>query len=154
MNYYSLFFGLLLIVAPVTQKQFVSFDDESVSISRQDEIVAIVIPFEIIEGYHIQAVSEAKDNLIATEFSLVYNEAYTILSEEFTSTNYDTVILNQFTHRVLSNRLEMTVTLKLNVDVIDSELKLKGQLMYQACDDKQCYFPRTLNFVAKLRFDK
>lgn len=150
MNYYSIFLSLILSVSTVAQKQFVSFDDEAVSIARQNEELTIVIPFNIIEGYHIQAASDTKDNLIATEVVFEQNVNYKIVTQNFTLTNYETVVLNEFTHRVLSKSLEMTITLKLSTGSVDSSMKLKGQLLYQACDDKQCYFPRILDFKITL----
>jgi len=132
------------------QKHFVEFDDDLLRTAKQGDSIVVVLSFNVQEGYHIQDVTNTKDNLITTEIKLQQHSDYTILNQEFTTTNYESVTLNQFTHRVLSNILEVTVTLKLENKSIDPDLNLKGHLMYQACDDKQCYFPRTLNFSVKL----
>jgi len=150
MNYYSIFLSLILSVPTIAQKQFVSFDNEAVRIIKQKEELTIVLPFNILEGYHIQAAMETKDNLIPTEIIFEQNVNYKIITQNFTLTNYDIVVLNEFTHRVLSKLLEMTITLKPSKGSINSSMKLKGQLMYQACDDKQCYFPRVLDFKMTL----
>ena len=140
----------MLLISGAGQKQFVEFDDDLLSLTRQKETITVVMAFNIQEGYHIQDVSEIKDNLIATEISFENHDAYSILNRKFTVTNYETVVLNEFTHRVLSDVLEVTLKLNLKNKSSDPELKLKGQLIYQACDDRQCYFPRTLNFVITL----
>lgn len=132
------------------QKHFVEFDDDLLRTTKQGDSIVIVMAFNIQDGYHIQDVTDTKDNLITTEIKFQQHKAYAILNQEFTTTNYETVTLNQFTHRVLSDILEVTVTLKLENKSVDPDLNLKGHLMYQACDDKQCYFPRTLNFYVKL----
>ena len=146
MNCCSLFLLVVLSLFGDQQKQFVSFNDTEVRISEEKEILIITLPFMIDEDYHIQAESEVLDNLIATEISFEQNGSFEIESYEFSLTNYDTVVLNQFTHRVLSDRVEVTVTLRLKGENVKKNNELKGELYYQACDDQRCFFPRTLGF--------
>ena len=146
MNCCSLFLFVVLSLFGDQQKQFVSFNDTEVRISEEKEILIITLPFTIDEDYHIQAESEVLDNLIATEISFEQNGSFEIESYEFSLTNYDTVVLNQFTHRVLSDRVEVTVTLRLKGENVKKNNELKGELYYQACDDQRCFFPRTLGF--------
>ena len=146
MNCCSLFLFAVLSLFGDQQKQFVSFNDTEVRISVEKEILIITLPFTIDEDYHIQAESEVLDNLIATEISFEQNGSFEIESYEFSLTNYDTVVLNQFTHRVLSDRVEVTVTLRLKGENVKKNNELKGELYYQACDDQRCFFPRTLGF--------
>jgi hypothetical protein len=145
---FILFFALSLFGNQ--QKQFVSFNDTEVIISKEKNIISITLPFTIQEDYHIQAASEVLDNLIATEISFEQNGSLEIESYEFSLTNYDTVVLNEFTHRVLSDRVEVTVALKIIEDKSGKSIGLKGELYYQACDDQRCFFPRTLAFNVDL----
>ena len=146
MNCCSLFLFVVLSLFGDQQKQFVSFNDTEVRISKEKDVLTIILPFIIQEDYHIQAESEVLDNLIATEIYFEQNGSFEIESYEFSLTNYDTVVLNQFTHRVLSDRVEVTVTLRLKGENVKKNNELKGELYYQACDDQRCFFPRTLGF--------
>jgi len=150
MNCCSLFLFVVLSLFGDQQKQFVSFNDTEVRISEEKEILIITLPFTIDEGYHIQAASEVLDNLIATEISFEQNGSFEIESYEFSLTNYDTVELNEFTHRVLSDRVEVTVALKFKENKSKKGIGLNGELYYQACDDQRCFFPRTLAFNVAL----
>lgn len=151
MNYYNILLSFIIVLSGIQQKQFVNFDKDEVRQTKQKELIIVVIPFNIDEGYHIQAESETKDNLIATEITFEKNKDFNIIDQEFSLTHYETVVLNQFTHKVLSNKLEVTVTLKPKRKISSLNNKLKGKLYYQACDDRQCFFPRTLNFVATIK---
>ena len=150
MNCCSLFLYLALSLSSNQQKQFVTFNETEVVISEENDALTIILPFTIQEDYHIQAASEVLDNLIATEISFEQNGSFEIESYEFSLTNYDTVVLNEFTHRVLSNRVEVTVALKFIEDKSGKGVGLKGELYYQACDDQRCFFPRTLAFNVDL----
>jgi hypothetical protein len=150
MNCYSLFLFIVLSLFGHQQKQFVSFIDTEIIMSKEKDIITITLPFMIQEDYHIQAASEVLDNLIATEISFEQNGSFVIESYEFSLTNYDTVVLNEFTHRVLSDRVEVTVALKFMEDKTGKSIGLKGELYYQACDDQRCFFPRTLAFNVEI----
>lgn len=150
MNCYSLFLFIVLSLFGDQQKQFVSFIDTEVSLSKEKDVLTITLPFLIQEDYHIQVASEVLDNLIATEISFEQNGSFKIESYEFSLTNYDTVVLNEFTHKVLSDRVEVTVALKFIEDKSGKGIRLKGELYYQACDDQRCFFPRTLVFNVDL----
>lgn len=150
MNCYSLFLLVALSLFGDQQKQFVSFIDTEVSLTKEKDALTIILPFMILEDYHIQAASEVLDNLIATEISFEQNGSFEIENYEFSLTNYDTVVLNEFTHRVLSDRVEVTVVLKFIEDKSQKDIGLKGELYYQACDDQRCFFPRSLAFNVDL----
>lgn len=150
MNYYSIFIFISLSLFGVQTKQFVKLNQDDLKIIKDKNIVTIVLPFEILDGYHIQAESDTKDNLIATEITFEKNERFEIIKQEFSKVYYETVVLNEFSHRVLSDRFEVTVTLKLNKVGPDFDHELIGGLFYQACDDRQCFFPRTVDFVVAL----
>jgi len=150
MNSCSLFLFIVLSLFCNQQKQFVTFNDIEVRISEEKGVFTITLPFTIDEDYHIQAVSEVLDNLIATEISFEQNGSFEIEGFEFSLTNYETVVLNEFTHRVLSDRVEVTVILKFNENKSAKGIGLKGELYYQACDDQRCFFPRSLGFNVDL----
>ena len=127
------------------QTQLVDLITDEVDIQKKNDCVTVVLPFEIQDGFHIQDINDTKDNLIATKITFADEEDFEIAHFKIASLNYDKVILDQIEHRVLSNRLEVVVTIKTSIKHSKSIL-LKGKFYYQACNDRQCFFPRTLNF--------
>lgn len=144
MNYYSLILCFTLSIFANETKQFVQLNEADVVILKDSKYVTITLPFEVLSTYHIQSNSDASDGSIPTEITFKENDNYEIKSQEFSVKNDETIFLNGDMHKVISNRFEVTVILKLNKNV--SNFKLEGALDYQACTDRLCLFPRTLNF--------
>jgi len=142
----SLFLFVALSLFGNQQKQFVNFNDSEAMVKEEKNVLLVTLPFTIETGYHIQAESEVLNNLIATEISFEESEFYEIVSYDFSLTNYETIVLNEFSHRVLSDNVEVTVSLIFNEFSSRNGIALKGELYYQACDDKRCFFPRNLEF--------
>ena len=150
MNFYNILLFVLTGVTCFQQKQFVKVVKDQVSIKRQDEIINITVPFQIQDGYHIQALSDTQDNLIPTEITFETPDGCHILKQEFSKTHCDMVVLNKITHKVLSKSLVVMLTLKCQGNMSPDNLELKGRLYYQTCNDTQCFFPRTLKFSVGL----
>jgi len=125
-------------------KQIVDFKEAEVVKVTADDYVTITLPFEVLEGYHIQSSSDVSGGLIATEITFEETSNYTIEHQEFSLKQNEIIILDGIEHKVISNRFEIRVKLKRIENT--SSAKLKGELYYQACTDRQCLFPRVLNF--------
>lgn len=150
MNFYSLFLWVLLSVIGGQQKQFVKMVEEHIKIDSKGDLLTVTLPFKIEDGFHIQDVSDTKDNLIPTELTFHVGQAYEIISQEFSVPHYDLVILDQVKHRVLSNEFKVVIMLKKKSESKTSGSILSGELYYQTCNDRQCFFPRTLGFEVAL----
>ncbi len=148
MNYYSLLICFILSVLGNDPKQFVEFKRMEVVEVTEHGYTTVRLPFEVLEGYHIQSYSEISGGLIATEITFKENNNYTIEHQEFSLKQHETIVLNGAEHSVISNRFEIMVTLKRTENT--SNVILEGDLYYQACTDRQCFFPRTLNFQLPL----
>lgn len=148
MNFYSLAMCFALSFFVKETKQFVEFSTVNIKIVKENGFVTITLPFEVLETYHIQSNSEISNALIATEITFKDSNAYTINSKEFSLKQDETIILNGDEHKIISNQFEVIVSLQLNENT--SNLKLEGELYYQACSDTQCLFPRSLNFQISL----
>jgi len=145
MNYYSTILLFLFgLVSNSQTEHFVAFTEENVSVSSESQFVTITLPFKILEDYHIQSESKVLEDVIATEIIFDDSASFDIVSYEYTLKHNEKVVLNQYVHDVLTDEFEVTVRLKVNKNI--SDYKLNGQLYYQACTDRQCLFPRTLNF--------
>lgn len=138
---------MLSIVGNKT-KQFVEFQATSITVVKENGYATITLPFEVLTEYHIQSNSDIFDGSIATEITFKENNAYKIESQEFSLKQDEIINLNGDEHKVISNRFEVTVILKLNENT--TNVTLEGELYYQACTDRQCLFPRALNFQISL----
>lgn len=153
MNCYSIWLLLISMVlpSPELQQHFVTVDESVIRIERKGDGCIVGIPFQIREPYHIQAVSGAQDNVIPTTISFEENEHFKIVQYEFSSLKHDTVFLDQVPSRVLSGTFEVSVFIKYPRGNLSKIPALKGELGYQACNDRQCFFPRTLAFNVDLK---
>jgi len=148
MNYFKISVFSILLFLTIQDKQFVKFISDEVEITENQEHVTLVLPFEILNDFHIQSEHVEDSNFIATEIHFDPREEFDILGYQFTKTQRDNLVLDQLKCEVLSNRLEVTVQLEKNF-TSNKPLYLTGHLYYQACDDRQCFYPRTLQFVVK-----
>lgn len=148
MNYCSLIICCLVSLLGNDTKQLVEFKKAEVVKVTEHGYATITLPFEVLEAYHIQSNSDNSGGLITTEITFKDNDSYTIEHQEFSLRQNETIVLNGVKHAVISGRFEITVTLKLKENI--SNLKLEGELYYQACTDRQCLFPRALNFQIPL----
>ena len=144
MNYYRITICFMLLAFNSQAQDFVKFNKTSINKTHEDKLVTIILPFEVLEGYHIQSDSGISDGSIATEITFKENNNYIIKHQEFSLKQDETLVLNGAKHKVISNQFEVKVVIKLNKNI--SNIKLEGELYYQTCTDKQCLFPRALNF--------
>lgn len=153
MNCYSIWVVLMSTLLPSAelQQHFVTVDESVIRVERKGDGWIVGIPFQIREPYHIQAVSGAKDNVIPTTISFEENEHFEIVHYNFTSLKHDTVFLDQVPNKVLSGTFEVSVFIKYPKGNLSKIPPLKGELGYQACNDRQCFFPRTLTFNVDLK---
>ena len=110
----------------------------------------VTLPFTISEGYHIQDAFNTLDNVLPTKISFEDKAHYQIREYTYSQVDYDTVVLDKVSHKVMSNELKVTVTIDLKEGVSMGKTTLKGELFYQACDHMRCFFPRTLSFSVAL----
>ena len=146
MNYYRIAICFMLLAFNSHAQDLVRFNETNVNKTRENSFVTITLPFEILEGYHIQSESETLDGSLATEITFEDSNLFEIVSYEYSKKQNEIVVLSQYAHNVLVNKFEVTIRIKLNKDALNLQNHINGQLYYQACTDKRCLFPRTLNF--------
>lgn len=109
----------------------------------------IVIPASVLKGHHIQANPATLPNLIPTEVTLDAQEGLEVKP---------TVYPKSKAWRLTSAGKEIQTfdgKIDFKVGVVAKSLKpgkyqLKGSLRYQACDEKNCFFPSTVPLVIPL----
>lgn len=148
MNFYNLIAICFITLFSFQEKHFVDFKADEVKISKNQEYISITLPFEILKNYHIQSEKTEGNNFIPTEIHFENPEGYKIIEFEFSKVDRKNLILGDLKCEVLSNAFE--VTLKLKKTTTNKPLNIKGNLFYQACDDKSCFYPRSLQFNLKM----
>ncbi len=144
MSFYKLIFITTVFIA--VQNDFVVLKNEETTISSNKDYTEVILLFTIKPGYHIQSNEEVPENIIPTSITFETSQSYRISLQELIVPVYDTVVLDETPHMVISDEFQVKVHLRsLNAESSGSNL-LKGILTYQACDDKKCYFPRELKF--------
>lgn len=149
MKFFSLFY-LLILGFGIPQKHFVQYNATDAKVDREGGVVRVTLPFTVAEGYHIQDASNTLDDVLPTKISFEDDANYQIRSYDYSQVDYDTVVLDKVSHKVMSNLLEVTVTIDLKESASTGQTTLKGELFYQACDHMRCFFPRTLAFEVAL----
>lgn len=120
---------------------------------KQGQAVDAVIPATVLKGHHIQANPATLSNLIATEFTVDPIEGLSI----------GKTIYPKSRPWKLKTASQVIQTyegeIKLKVNLTSSGLKpgkyeLKGSLRYQACDERNCFFPTSTAVVIPITVTK
>lgn len=145
MNSYKLILFCIISIYSFQDKQFVDFKPDEVKISTNKKHITVTLPFEILDNYHIQSEKIEDNNFIPTEIHFDDPDDFKIVTYQFSKVKRDQLVLDQLKCEVLSGKLEITVQLE-KKSTTNKPLDLKGYLYYQACDDRQCFYPRSLTF--------
>ena len=149
MNFYRTIAVLLFTISSFGQKQFVAMNSDKIQIERAGDLTRLVIPFNVEDGYYIQDFAEVVGNVIPTHFSINDNSGFEKIEQELGATEFDNVKLDKLTHRVIKNGFAIDMILRLNEYTQYPEV-LQGELFYQTCNSRRCFFPRTLKFEVSL----
>ncbi|MBZ9728255.1 hypothetical protein LB467_01015 [Salegentibacter sp. JZCK2] len=145
MKYCNFLFFAIIFFIPV-QDEFVVFQAEETEVEKAETGYEIKLSFKILDGYYIQAETGVPENIIPTQVSFKKNEFYEITRHKFFSEGEQTIFLGTVAHNVLSDSFELRVFLKLKKEDLKQVKKLSGKIFYQACNNRQCFFPRNLDF--------
>jgi peroxiredoxin len=113
----------------------------------------VKVSFEIREGLHIQADRVNDPNLIPAELSFAGPEGIVMGKPVFPE--YKTLLLEGATENlwVFDKALEVTMPVFVSENKPPGVYKLKGNLRYQACDSRKCFFPAALEFELGLKIE-
>lgn len=109
------------------------------------------LSFTIEEGFYIQSDQPLDDNLIPAQLEIAFD------SSESHSIKFSQPVLKKgwSEGQVISvfDR-HFSIDLQLLQPDISYRRSLQGTLVYQACDQKKCYFPKELQFEIELTLKK
>lgn len=112
MNFYSLFLIFILCTSVPLQEHFVSLKENEMKVWHPKNEINVLLSFQILPGYHIQAENEVPENIIPTTISFDNTEAFSVLEHNFIISTYDEVILDRISHKVISNDFQVSIRLK------------------------------------------
>ena len=110
----------------------------------------IIVSFQILEGYHIQANQVMDQNLIPTSISTQIPDGIIIGESVFPDPVSFHLKNGKEAMLVFNDELKISMLVSI-LEKTDPEFyKIKGNLHYQACDSAKCFFPRDLPFVINI----
>ncbi|NBX76852.1 MAG: hypothetical protein EBQ92_09880 [Proteobacteria bacterium] len=113
---------------------------------KQGQSADAVIPASVLKGHHIQANPATLPNLIATELTVEPLEGLVVGKMTYPKSKP----WKLKTASKVIQTYEGNVVLKVNLasnNLKPGNYQLKGSLRYQACDEKNCFFPTSAPVV-------
>ena len=146
MKYFKVWIIMLLPVSLLGQAAFVSFLPVS-QWEQKGAFFEVSLYFEVEQGYHIQADAAQIQNeyLIPSAVLIDASESFSICEIHFPQAHI-MLLGGTDSIRVWDGRFEIRLMVEFKENSFPEGLS--GKLTYQACDDKKCFFPRELAFVA------
>jgi peroxiredoxin len=110
----------------------------------------VTVLFQIKEGYHIQANKVNDDNLIPVKLEFETVEGISMGEPVFPGWREFKMEGTPDPFLVFDEILDVKIPVSVDHRKISGDLLLKGNLYYQACDSKKCFFPRDFRFEVNL----
>lgn len=118
----------------------------SVKIGKETELV---IPASVLKGHHIQANPATLPNLIPTEVSLDSLEGLEIKPTVYPKSKAWRLSSAGKEIQTFDGKVEFKVGMTAK-NLKPGRYELKGSLRYQACDEKNCFFPASVPLLIPL----
>lgn len=128
---------------------FIQYKGSSSTHLESGGLSAITVSFQIKDGYHIQANKVNDDSLapvrleMGTSEGIYYGQPIFPEWKEFKMEGTNDRLW------VFDEMLDVKIPLKITKEKLRRDYLLKGNLHYQACDSRKCYFPRVLEFEVR-----
>ena len=149
MNYYKIFFLLLLPLQGWGQENFLRFLPEESKFIQSLDCQSIRLSFEIEEGYYVQANEVLNENFIPTQIQLDNRLPIEIQNILFPKAE---IILLGGSERIAVFRRKIEVWIEFEANSRSSIPidQFQGSILFQACNKQKCFFPRSLAFELTL----
>lgn len=146
-------FGLALVAA-VALAQFTGFSAASIERSSGVElspgtVVEVPVAIKIRKGYHINSNRPLESYLIPTKLS--WDAApLTVKSMEYPEAEEVSYSFSEKPLSVYSSRVVILSSFQVPENIADMS-ELKGKFRFQACNDKSCLAPKTIDVTIPIR---
>ena len=115
---------------------------------KQNRESNVVLRVTVKDGFHVQAARVTND-LIPTTIHVKSLDGVTFLSPELPPSKKFSLEGTDDFLDVYDGRFEIRIPVRVS-DVSKGRYSLEGELRYQACDARRCFFPRTVPFAVEL----
>ncbi|HEV8505046.1 MAG TPA: protein-disulfide reductase DsbD domain-containing protein [Chitinophagaceae bacterium] len=98
------------------------------------------------KGYHIQAHKVNDEFIIPTSLDIVENNIIITGKQAFPAGKKFKIEGSENYLLVYDGEFKITIPFKVQEEIPKGKYTLQAKLHYQACDDKTCFAPKTINF--------
>ncbi len=144
-------FCFMALSAVAQETEFVSLRPLKEIVVKPGEKKSMELYFKVREGYHIQADSQHVKELIPTALSFAKVEGIRMENMKYPDPKMFYMEGVQDPLPVFGGEVLISVSIQATKAVPKNTYTLKGELAYQACDAKKCYFPRSLSFTVPVQ---
>jgi DsbC/DsbD-like thiol-disulfide interchange protein len=144
--------ALLLILSipfQLIQKDIVSVQVPELTI-QAGKTGTITILINVKDGYHIQSNKTKDEFLIPTTIEIENNKYFETGKAAFPSTKKFRLQGTEEDLDVFGNYIEVKIPLQINTMVKKGNHSIRAKLKYQACDERTCLAPKTIDFIINL----
>ena len=114
---------------------------------KADALTEGTVHVMIEEGYHIQSNVIVDDYIIPTKLDIKGNEFIQLIEVEYPKDKEFELKGSEIKLMVFDGDIDIKYKLKANSGDSQGEHNLEAILHYQACDDKSCFAPRSIEFL-------
>ncbi|MFM8269831.1 MAG: protein-disulfide reductase DsbD domain-containing protein [Pseudomonadota bacterium] len=130
----------------VPNPSYVTIGKVETVVLKQGQAADAIIPAAVLKGHHIQANPATLPNLIATELSVEPLEGLAIGKTVYPKSKAWKLKTASKTIQTYEGDLVLKINLT-STTLKSGNYEVKGSLRYQACDEKNCFFPTSTPVV-------
>jgi len=108
----------------------------------------------IKEGYHIQSNKVDDEYIIPTKLDVIDNEFIQLIEIVYPEGKDFNLVGSDMILNVFDGEFEIKIKLRIDSQDVLGEYQLDAILHYQACDDKSCFAPKSIEFVIPVEIIK
>lgn len=142
----------LLNVVDQNQTQLVSFNPNESELIVGSKYSKVQLVFEIESPYYIQVdqAQVANEDLIPSKISLAPSQGLSVCRIHFPKPQTSKTFGANERISVFDNKFTVEVELEAVNGILSGVFPLKGELYYQASDERQCFLPKTMIFETQV----
>lgn len=148
---------LMVALAPVAAAQL-SMSGPDVQVKpyvgqsgvQPGESIRLAFSFELPAPWHVNSHTPLDEFLIPTELTLAENDAYEVVRVVYPEHEEINFAFQEEPLAVYEGTFTVGVMLKVQDGVAPGNLTVSGSLRYQACNDKQCAPPKTVEVMTRV----
>ena len=145
MNYYKIFFLLLLPLQGWGQENFLRFLPEESEFIQSLDCQSIRLSFQIEEGFYIQANEVLNENFIPTQIHI--GNHFSGETEKILFPKAEIILLGGIERiAVFQGKIEVWIEFESDSWSPIPVDQFQGSILFQACNKQKCFFPRSLAF--------